>query len=360
MNVTKLSGDDHQNRDPAKAKSQILPAVALLVFSLIVAGLVAELASRWVLDNGMNFDLEMWKYAKDIKRVSANPEIAHEHTPGTSGFFMGVPVAINSIGLRDREYPLEKPPGSVRVLMLGDSLTFGWGVKVEDTPAKILEEMLNRDGSGKTYEVINSGVGNYNTRMEVAYFLDRGRLLKPDVVVLNYFINDAEPTPRRKNNLLDEISYAAVLLSGAFDTVTRTYFGRADWKGYYRSLYEPGSPDWAGAQDAIKRLIDYCQKAGIKVVIVNYPELHELRNYPFSSVTAGIAQISADHGVPFVDLLPSVQDRDPASLWVSPGDAHPNAVANTEYAKTLARALRANFPDLFNGPLSAARSETTQ
>jgi hypothetical protein len=179
------------------AKSQVLPALVLLVFSFFAAGLLAELASRWVLDSGMNFDLEMWKYAKDIKRVSANPEIAHEHTPGTSGFFMGVPVAINSLGLRDREYSLKKPPGSVRVLMLGDSLTFGWGVKVENTPTKILEEMLNRDGSGRTYEIINSGVGNYNTRMEVAYFLDRGHLLKPDVVVLNYFINDAEPTPRR-------------------------------------------------------------------------------------------------------------------------------------------------------------------
>jgi lysophospholipase L1-like esterase len=358
MKATPPSSDD-QNRGPAKGRSPILPAVVLLICSLLVAGLVAELASRWVLDNGMNFDLEMWKYAKDIKRVRSNPEIAHEHTPGTSGVFMGVAVSINSMGLRDREYPLEKPPDSVRVLMLGDSLTFGWGVKLEDTPAKILESTLNRDGSGKTYEVINSGVGNYNTRMEVAYFLDRGRLLKPDVVVLNYFINDAEPTPRRKNNPLDEISYAAVLLSGAFDTVARSYFGRADWKAYYRGLYVPQSPDWAATQDAIKQLIDYCMNAGIKVMVVNYPELHELRDYPFSSVTTAIAQISAEEGVPFVDLLPSVQDKDPASLWVSPGDAHPNAVANTEYAMTLARALRANFPNLFSGPMSASRSETT-
>jgi lysophospholipase L1-like esterase len=242
--------------------------------------------------------------------------------------------------------------------MLGDSLTFGWGVKVENTPTKILEEMLNRDGSGRTYEIINSGVGNYNTRMEVAYFLDRGHLLKPDVVVLNYFINDAEPTPRRKSNPLDEISYAAVLLSGALDTVARTYFGRADWKAYYWGLYDPQSPNWAATQDAIERLIDYCQKAGINVVIVNYPELHQLRGYPFSSVTTAIAQISADHRVPFVDLLPSVQDSDPASLWVSPGDAHPNAVANTEYAKTLERALRAQFPALFDGPRSAVKSES--
>jgi len=85
-----------------------------------------------------------------------------------------------------------------------------------------------------------------------------------------------------------------------------------------------------------------------------------LRDYPFSSVTAAIAQISAEEGAPFVDLLPSVQDKHPPSMWVSSTDAHPNALANTEYAKTLRRELGASFPDLFGEPLSAATSEPTQ
>src|SRR5262245_37180686 len=105
----------------------------LLSASLTVAAgtLLMEGAARWLLDDGMNFSVEMWKYASDIKQISANPEIGHEHRPGTSGVYMSVPVAINSMGLRDRELNPAHSVGTIRTLMLGDSLTFGWGVNVE-------------------------------------------------------------------------------------------------------------------------------------------------------------------------------------------------------------------------------------
>ena len=55
-----------------------------------------------------------------------------------------VQVKINSKGLRDNEYPYEKPDDTYRILMLGDSFTFGYGVNIEDTMAKVLEENLNK------------------------------------------------------------------------------------------------------------------------------------------------------------------------------------------------------------------------
>jgi lysophospholipase L1-like esterase len=353
------TSDDRQPRNLSMAKPRSLPPVVLLVVSLVVAAGLVEIMSR-AFDSGMNFDVEMWKYARGVKRVSSSSEIAHEHTPGTSGTFMGVPVSINSMGLRDREYPLHKPVGTVRVLMLGDSLTFGWGVKVEDTPSKLLEALLNLNGGDKKYEVINAGVGNYNTLMEVAYFLERGRLLEPEIVVLNYFINDAEPTPRRRINSFVEFSQAAVLISGAIDTLARNYFGRKDWRAYYQSLYDPRSRNWAETQAAMENLIAYCEKSGIRIMIVSYPELHQLSDYPFSSITEAVGKIAAEEDVPFVDLLSSVQGIEPRSLWVSPTDAHPNARANTKYADRLHWALAASFSDLFIEPYSAATSEARQ
>ena len=321
-------------------------ALILVAVSIVVAGLLAEAMARYVLDDGMNFDLEMWKYARDIKRVSDNPEIAHEHIPGTSGTYMGVPVAINSVGLRDREYPPQKPPGMTRILMLGDSVTFGWGVRIEETPSKLLEDLLNSGLASPRYEVINSGVGNYNTAMEVAYFLDRGQALKPDIVVLNYFINDAEPTPARKNSSLFEHSYAAVMALGAFDSLARTYFGRADWKTYYRDLYRDDAPAWVKTKDAVAHLAAYCRENNIRLLIAVYPELHVLKDYPFGDVTRAIKN-AAGEGVGFVDLLPAVADKEPQSLWVSPTDAHPNIIANREYARVTAAKLKELFPDFF-------------
>lgn len=327
---------------------RVLGIVFSIIIGTVAAGLLAEIFTRAVIDDGMHFDLEMWKYAKEIKRESAVPGLGHEHRPGTAGHFMGVPVTINALGLRDQEYSVAKPPDAVRIIMLGDSVTFGWGVPVEDTPSKMIERRLNDPGMGRRYEVINAGVGNYNTVQEVTFFLKRGLELKPDIVVLNYFINDAEPTPLRKQSVLAERSYAAVAGFSAFDTLSRSYFGKADWREYYSNLYREDSAAWQAAQKAIRDLAQRCRERGIKLMIVSYPELHVLKDYPFEKVTAAIRNIAAAESVPFVDLLPSVTDLQPDSLWVSPTDAHPNAVANARFSDTILAGLRRSFPDLFS------------
>jgi lysophospholipase L1-like esterase len=327
---------------------RVLGTVFSIAIGTIAAGLLAEIFTRAVIDDGMHFDLEMWKYAKEIKRESAVPGLGHEHRPGTAGHFMGVPVSINAMGLRDHEYSAAKPPGAIRIIMLGDSVTFGWGVPVEDTTSKMLERRLNDPGAGRRFEVINAGVGNYNTLQEVAFFLNRGLELKPDIVVLNYFINDAEPTPLRKQSMLAERSYAAVAGLSAFDTLSRSYFGKADWREYYSNLYRPDATAWLAAQQAIRDLAKACREQGIKLMIVNYPELHVLKDYPFTAVSQAMRDLATSEKVPFLDLLPSVADQKPESLWVSPTDAHPNATANARFSDTLVAALRRSFPDLLN------------
>ena len=325
---------------------EFVKGAVALVIGLVVALLLLELATRYVLDDGRNFDIEMWKYASDIKRVSDIPELGHEHTPNTEGFYMGVPVTINSMGLRNDEISLAKPDGVVRILMLGDSVTFGWGVLQNDTVAAKLQELLNATPGATSIEVINSGVGNYNTVQEITYFLSRGIELDPDIVVLNYFINDAEPTPQRHNSSILEHSYLAVFAMGRIDALMRTYFGKEDWKDYYAGLYRPDAPGWQAALKSMDDLIAYTQANGIRLLIANYPELHQLDPYPFEKVTAAVEEVATSHGVAFVDLLPSVVPLVPETLWVSPEDAHPNAVATDRFADALAETLRTQFPDL--------------
>ncbi len=336
---------------PSKPRRPALMLAFSLVFGVVVGALLLEVAARWTLDSGMDFDLEMWKYARDIKRVSDVPAIGHEHRPDTAGTYMGVPVTINSFGLRDGEYEQQdKPAGAVRTLMLGDSLTFGWGVRIEDTPSKMLEGLLNQPTAPRRFEVINSGVGNYNTQMEVAYFLTKGYKLKPDVVVLNYFINDAEPTPQRKRSWLAGHSQAYVVISSAIDKASRLFFGKSDWQSYYRDLYGDGQPGWVGAKAAMEKLATYCKDNDIALLVVNYPELHQLKDYPFPEVTAAVANVAKSENLPFLDLEPTVADLVPETLWVSPTDAHPNKIANERFAKAIQEKLLASFPDTFAPP----------
>lgn len=339
---------DPADKKPARAGWRA--ALFTVVFGLLLGGFAVEATARWVLDRGMDFDLEMWKYARDLKRVSANPAIGHEHQPGTSGTYMGVPVRINSQGLRDREFAPAPPAGVTRVVMLGDSVTFGWGVRDADTPSKLLESALNTGLARPAWEVMNTGVGNYNTAMEVAWFFDHGPQLKPDIVVLNYFINDAEPTPRRKEAGWRQHSYAAVMFYSAIDKVDRQYFGKADWKRYYGDLYRVDAPGWRAAQQAVGRLARWCRENNVRLLIANYPELHALKPYPFQPVTDAVAQMAAANNVPFVDLRPGVEALKPETLWVSPTDAHPNRTANLRFAAQLRQAVLQSAPGTTPAP----------
>ena len=111
----------------------VLRAVLALGLGLILSLLVMEITARIVFANVIVYDVEMSKYAIRTKQASTNPRISHEHVPHSNTKLMGVEVKINSIGYRDGEYPDERVPGSVRVLMLGDSITFGWGVEERNT-----------------------------------------------------------------------------------------------------------------------------------------------------------------------------------------------------------------------------------
>ena len=211
----------------------------------------------------------------------------------------------------------------------------GGGNEAPDSAAKQLENEYKTRFPERSIEVINAGVGNYNTAMEVSWFLSKGIAYEPDLVVLNYFVNDAELTPTRRGGVLRESSAAYVFLASRFDAVRRRY-GDGDWLNYYRALYAPDSPGWAATQERILELARVCQEQNIRLAIASYPELHELTPYPLAAVNNALAALAQDLGVLFVDLLPSVAGEVPQTLWVTPDDAHPNAAANRKYTKLLA------------------------
>ena len=309
----------------------------IIVVAIVVLLFIAfELGLRITFRHSMNFDIEMWKYANELKRVAPDPAIGHEHVPGQRAHLMGVDIVINGQKLRDHETPFEKPVGEVRVLMLGDSLTFGWGVSFEDTTSQLLEGLLQaRAAPGLRVRVINAGVGNYNTVQEIAYFLREGYRYDPDVVVLNYFINDAEPVPTKRTVPILSDTYTYVFLMGRFDVLRREIAGDPSWKQYYRYLYSDGTGGWIAVMKSLAKLAVYCRAQKIGLLVAHYPELHVLDDYPFKGVRDRLHAAADEIGARFIDLYPAVAGKQASSLWVSPTDAHPNGTANRLFAEHL-------------------------
>jgi len=112
-------------------------------------------------------------------------------SPGYDGWFAGVPVRINSLGFRDRkEYSLEKPPNTFRIIVLGDSVTFGHGTLDETTYPYLLEQQLRKWRPDVNWEVWNLGVPGYNTGQELAYLEEIGPRAQPDLVIVGFYPND--------------------------------------------------------------------------------------------------------------------------------------------------------------------------
>jgi lysophospholipase L1-like esterase len=221
----------------------------------------------------------------------------------------------------------------------------GWGVEQDLTLTADLERRLNANPpagfpSNVRYEVLNLGVGNYNTVQEVTLLKSVGLQLDPDMILLCYFINDAEPVTKSYDSYLIEHSYLYAFLASRLRRSPFGQTGSLGYQEYYRGLYASDQPGWRAEKAAFQELAELARAKNIPVVVYLLPELHELTAYPFLDIHQMVAKVGAAAGLPVVDLLPEFSGYSPeVKLWVTPADAHPNALANTMIARGIYNSL---------------------
>jgi lysophospholipase L1-like esterase len=130
-----------------------------------------------------------------VYRIIDNPKMVYELTPG----FFYQEGFINKQGFRGKDFIKEKKRNVIRIVMLGDSVTEGMRIPAGKTFSDLLEVLLNQKaaqaGNALRYEVMNFGVGGYNTEAELELLKTKALEYSPDIVVLNYCFNDSEPIP---------------------------------------------------------------------------------------------------------------------------------------------------------------------
>ncbi len=311
-------------------KNLLIRLTAILIIFLVILA-IGEVLIRVYLGYNMAYDIEMTKYAMNLKKDSDNPLVGHEHRPNKSMELMDVMVNINSDGLRDKEYPVDKTDAH-RIIFLGDSLTFGWGVEDNETFSSLIEEDLN---SKEPTEVINFGTGNYNTEQEVNLFIDKGLKYNPDKVVLFYFINDAELTPEKSGLWFLGYSHFISFYWSRINSLMNNLVPSKSFQEYYESLYDQDEQGWINARKAILELRDICKENGIKFQVVLLPELHDVNNEIFANVYNNLALFLEENNIDFLNLA-KLFDNHPnqIDLWVSFDDAHPNNIAHRKIAES--------------------------
>ena len=119
-----------------------------------------------------------------------DPEIRYVLAPSQQGWIDDGLITVNSSGFRGPEVVVPKPPGRFRIVVVGDSLTLGWGVADDETYAARLERLLRARFPGRDLDVVNLGVGGYDTRQEVTLLARKAARLDPDLVLVGFYSND--------------------------------------------------------------------------------------------------------------------------------------------------------------------------
>ena len=239
----------------------------------------------------------------------------------------------NSLGLRGGEIGARKPDGELRVIVLGDSITFGQAVAEEHTFAAVLERLLAADGLA--CRVVNAGERGTNAR-DQAGKMEALLTLAPDLIVQTYVLNDAEQEPYRPVTLLPLVERHllgwSTCLSAVRAVVTRALVGMRLREGQSQRLARLyGGPSWRAAQEAMGSTVAAAHARGVPVLLGVMPVLTDFGRYPFTDIHRDVAAVAGAAGYDtVVDLLPVfLETAVPARRFHAlPFDSHPGPAAH--------------------------------
>lgn len=304
---------------------KIIKIVLYQVLILVTSIVIIEGVVRVVNSDMKNYDIEMWRYANELKMQ--DPVLGHNHLTNKGSVLQGVEIKLNSKGMRSDEFGIDDK----KILFLGSSISLGWGVEQKDSYPGIIQTKLSSNLIN--YKVLNGSIGNYNTFRYVNNFLSNQTDIEPEVIVINYFINDAETLQINRSNWL-------IKNSQLFATLTITYkklFSKSgfDLKQYYKDLYKDDNQSFLEMKESLNKLSEYSKRTNSQVLLTVIPDIHFLEDYPFETIHEKMKTLSTELGFEYHDLLPSLKNIPFEELQIIPGDSHPNKFGHQRISESL-------------------------
>jgi len=339
-----------RRRFPRHGRFWLLGVVALVAAAEVVARLLLPGPLAW---------------RQPQLRFRADPELIFALVPEQTSFTADEPVSINALGLRGPLVPRARPDGTLRILVLGDSVAFGFGV----SDANVLGVRAARrlGDAGIAAEAVNAGVPSYNLAQAIQ-FLDREcERYSPDWVAAVLSWNDfsdksgvsvaedgrllsagetqppgarwtTSPRAYAVRNTLKQsrLLYAARRLF-ASPPRSETAHRQAVLGGHSTAEIERG---WREFNDAVADLARVSARCRTRPVILALPFRSLLEGqHPNSTYPLRARQAAESHAIPIIDLEPefrrAVSERRP--LFLPYDEDHPNAAGHDLAAQALAR-----------------------
>lgn len=301
----------------------ILKHVIFSITIVLSILLLTEIILRFIFIFYINTDIETYRYAKLLKQKSSNPNLFFEPKPNTKAKIMGVNVHLNEYGMRYKNISKEKD--EIKILCIGSSTTFGWGVQEEDIYTNIVEKKFKE--TNKNIKMINCGVVNYNIS-EISTLLKQNfHKINPDYVLLTYTLDDIEikENNRTNNSFILNNSYLYAICSVKLKKLMFKLHNKT-LSDYYTDLYN--SYNWNNTEECILNMKDFCLNNNSKLLVVIIPDLHAYKDKnitnKFVDIYKKINNFFEKNNISYINIQ-NYYNEDFDKITLSPYDSHPNS-----------------------------------
>lgn len=251
----------------------------------------------------------------------------------------------NSAGFRDVNHAVNKLRETLRIVVVGDSVTEGYGVQWKAVFSKVIQSEL---GSG--YEVINIGMGGLNTPQEVHLLEQEGLAYEPDLVVLNFVLNDCDfyssyQAAKRYNlkkdsrigllNLPVNPRVKQVLKSSALIYFVKERLENTKGRIFGEDKVDHFTRIWSKIENRLKvtsgfdKLKLLQDENNFDVLVIIWPLLTDYSSYRFKYIHEWVKKEAEKRAFSTIDLRPSFSKISYRDLQVTAEDnIHPNALGH--------------------------------
>lgn len=244
--------------------------------------------------------------------ASPDKRLLYTYTPGECG--------ANSRGFRDVERTPQKPRGTFRIVLIGDSVAEGRDVEPDSTFGRILERMLNARNDGRRYEVILLARIGYSTSQEIVLLENEAPRYDPDLVLWSYCLNDpAHPVFHNANGALGRYYYRPTLrlaaLARAFAFRVNQKLGGRGCDTEFHAFVHCASR--GEVKKNLHHIAAQVRKRSVPVVFVVHPVFEDrpsFTEYSLAGVHAELDAAALGAGFTVIDVLEAFRPFTPAEL----------------------------------------------
>ncbi|MEJ2722275.1 MAG: GDSL-type esterase/lipase family protein [bacterium] len=266
------------------------------------------------------------------------------------------PVTVNSHGTRGEEFSTVKPPGDFRILCVGDSRTFGWGLADGDTYPAILQDSLRAlAGDMPRVEVINAGVNGWSWSQVFAFLRDTGLSYDPDVIVVADAYSYTSFTEDRDNAFVADMRRRVWFKNLLRRSAVYHYFVEYKFRELYHRLGQlafPGRRNTTGDggvdssrvdtdegyyRTYVMRVCELLEQNGVPFILLHLPTEGET-SAKRPTVWNAKYDAALKYGVPFVDVTDAFL-ASKEKLFLQADPLHQNAAGNRIIAGRLFQVL---------------------